>query len=379
MHLPGDEEERGMGMPVIYTIVAVSAFLLIILAVVFVSNGNSGSSNKRGVAPSYTPSPSPTAEKVFAEGQEDIETLYKEHRLRAEDLDFWNMYKNEGAIVEAEPTATPSVSASPSPTHEPTDEEMAADGKHTQVTYRDGTKEWLEISKKIPLYTYDITNIKIVNGKMEYYQDGEKCSWLGVDLSKSNGEVDFEVLRDEGIDFVMLRIGSRGYETGMITLDENFVTNIEEAQKAKLEVGVYFYSQAVSVKEAVEEAEFVIANLTPYTINYPIAFDMEYVANDKSRIDTLDEDKKTQIAEAFLSTIEKEGYRTILYGNKTWLLTEIVPDKLLTDYDVWLVEQSPMPDYPYQFKMWKYAAKENINGIQNNAAYTISFIDYTRK
>lgn len=378
MRLPGEDEERGMGTPVIYMILAMSVFIVIILAVVFISNQETNNSRKKpNVAATATPTPESERENVeFAEGQKDIEQLYKENKLRAEDLDFWNMYQDNTLIIEeAQPTESPT----PTPSHEPTDEELAADGMHTQVTYRDGTTKWVEISEKIPLYTYDFTNLKITNGQMEYFVDGEKNSWLGVDLSKSSGDVDFDALHSNGVDFVMLRLGSRGYESGLLTLDESFENNIAKAQGAGLEVGVTFFSQALDVKEAVEEAEFVIQNLAPYKISYPVAFDMEYIANDKARIDILDEDQKTQAAEAFLREVEKEGYRGILYGNKSWLLGELVPDKLLRDYDVWLLDPSPVPDYPYQFKMWKYAVNQDIPGIENKSSYIISFVDYTRK
>lgn len=378
MRLPGEDEERDIGTPVIYMILAVSVFIVIILAVVFISNREDRNSRKRpNAAASAAQTPESERNNVeFAEGQKDIEQLYKENKLRAEDLDFWNMYQDNTLIIEeAQPTESPT----PTPSHEPTDEELAADGMHTQVTYRDGTTKWVEISKKIPLYTYDFTNLKITNGRMEYYVDGEKNSWLGVELSKSSGDVDFEALRSNGVDFVMLRLGSRGYETGLLTLDEKFETNIAKAQSAGLEVGITFFSQALDVEEAVEEAEFVIQNLSSYKISYPIAFDMEYILNDKARIDILDEDQKTQAAEAFLRAVEKEGYRGILYGNKSWLLGELVPDKLLRDYDVMLLDSSPVPDYPYQFKMWKYAVNQEIPGIENKSSYIISFVDYTRK
>lgn len=377
MRLLGESEEGGMGTPVIYMIVAVSAFVLIILAVVFISNGSNNRSGNQGGVARASAEPVPEETQVeFAKGQEDIESLYKEHKLRAEDLDFWNMYQDDDEIiVEAAPTESPKPTEDP----EPTDEEKAKDGMHTKVTYRDGTEEWIEISEDIPLYTYDLTNIKITNDQMSYFVEGEKTSKLGVDISKSSGKVDFEALRDNGVDFVMIKLGSRGYETGLLSLDEKFVSNITEAQNAGLEVGVTFFSQAVTVEEAVEEAEYVASNLIPYKITYPVAFDMEYIANDKARIEILDEDQKTQIAEAFLKTVESEGYRSILYGNKTWLLTEIIPDKLLAEYDVWLSDQSPVPDYPYQFKMWKYASGLNISGVENETAYIISFVDYTRK
>ncbi len=376
MRLPGDNDERGMGMPVIYTIVAVSAFILLILVVVFISNQKPSRSNRKSdMAANATEVPDEEAVK-FAEGQEDIEQLYKEGKLRAENLDFWGMYQNDPVLIEeAQPTESPE----PTPSHEPTDEEKASDGLHVQVTYKDGTTEWLEISEKIPLYTYDFTNIKITNDHMEYFVDGEKCSWLGVDLSKKSGSVDFEALRANGIDFVMLRVGSRGYETGLLSLDESFEENITNARKAGLEVGVTFFSQALDVEEAVEEAEFVISNLLAHEVNYPIAFDMEYIANDKARIDILDKEEKTQIAETFLRTVEGEGYRGILYGNTSWILGELVPDKILREFDVWVTDQAPVPDFPYQFRMWKYAVNQEIPGIENKASYVISFVDYTRK
>lgn len=144
-------------------------------------------------------------------------------------------------------------------------------------------------------------------------------------------------------------------------------------------MGVTFFSQALDVEEAVEEAEFVISNLLAYEVNYPIAFDMEYIANDKARIDILDKEEKTQIAETFLRTVEGEGYRGILYGNTSWILGELVPDKILREFDVWVTDQAPVPDFPYQFRMWKYAVNQEIPGIENKASYVISFVDYTRK
>lgn len=376
MRLPDEHDDRGMGTPVVYTIVTVSVCILIILAVVFFSNSRPNNFNSPEKARAEeSASPTPETEMEFAQGQEDIEALYRENKLRAEDLDFWDMYQDEKPMV----TARPSTSPTPEPSHEPTEEEMASDGMHVKVTRKDGEEEWVEISEDIPLYTYDFTNLKISGGKMAYYMDGEKQSFLGVDLSKSSGQINFETLKSSGIDFVMIRLGSRGYESGLVTLDENFVSNITAAQAAGLEVGVTFFSQAVNEAEAVEEAVFVANQLIPYKISYPVAYIMEYIANDDARIDFLDAEQKTQITETFLSEIEKSGHRPILYGNTNWLLGELIPDELLTDYDVLLNDQSSIPDYPYQFRMWRYAADQSVAGVENSAAYIISFVDYTRK
>lgn len=374
MRLPDEQEERGGGTPVTYMIIGVSVIILVILSIVLVSNNQKPAGNKvTAAAPSPQPAESP--EITFSEEEADIETLYREKKLRAEDLDIWDMYEETEPEVVAEPTSSPT----PEPSHEPTDEEKAADGKHTLVSYKDGTQEWLEISEDIPLHTYDFTKMKSVNGKMAYYEGNQKLSYLGVDLSKTNGTVDFETLKSNGVDFVMLQLGSRGYESGLVSLDENFVTNITEAQRVGLEVGVYFSSQAVTVEEAAEEAKFVTDNLIPYSINYPVAFKMEPIKNDTSRIDYLDTEQKTRIAEAFLSTVEREGYHTILYGDKQWLLTELLWEEILPDYEVWLNDKNALPDYPYQFKMWEYAGGETVAGVSTPVNYTISFVDYSRR
>ena len=379
MRLPDEQEENGISTPVIYTIVTVSALVLIILVCVFASNSKNNSGKNKNVVQA-TPQPTEASEIAeetveFSEEDKDIETLYKEHKLRSEDLDFWEMYDETETEVVVEPTESPS----PTPTHEPTDEEKASDGKHVSVTYRDGTTEWIEISEDLPLHEYDFTKMKAINGQMVYYEGNKKTSRLGITLSKENGEIDFAALKEAGIDFVMLKVGARGYESGLITLDENFMTNIKNAKEAGLEVGVWFSSQAVNVTEAAEEAEFVINQLLPYQITYPVAFCMENIVNDTARTDLLDQEQKTQIAEAFLNDVEKAGYAGIIYGDKQWLLTEVLTEQLLKENDVWLTEQAPVPDYPYQFKMWEYAQGENISGVDGEVGYTISFVDYSRR
>ncbi len=376
MRLPDEQEERGSGAAVMGSIAVVSVLILIILAVVFMSNSpkkNSGRKNLQAEA-----SPTPAEETVeIAEGAGDIESLYRENKLRSEDLGFWDLYEDRfpGTEVVA-PTEEPE--GEPSPSHEPTEEELAGDGKHILVSYRDGTQEWLEISEEIPLHDYDFTRMKSVNGKMAYYEGNKRISRLGVELSEENGEVNFEALKEAGIDFVMLRAGTRGYETGLLTLDESFTSNLEKAEKAGLDIGVYFSSQAVTEQEAVQEAERMLASLASHRIAYPVAFRMDSVENDTSRTDILDKEERTKIADAFLGEVERAGYSAAIYGSKEWLLTQI-QDRELKDRDIWLSEQEPIPEYPYQFKMWEYAVGEKIAGVSGVVNYTISFVDYTRR
>lgn len=368
-----DDQDERMSTPVVYMVAAVSAVVLIILAGVFLSN-TQRKSNRDAFFAAESPSPSQTPESTmeFAEGQSDIETLYNEHKLRAEDLDFWDMYDHTQVIVE---------SPSPSPTvpPEPTEEEMATDGKHIQISYRDGTSQWIEINDDIPFHEYDFTRLKAQNDKMAYYEQNKVVSRLGIELSEESGTVNFETLKAEGINYVMLKVGERGYESGRLVLDEKFPIYIEGARQAGLDVGVYFCSQAVTASEAADEAAFVMDNIKTYTVTYPIVFRMDTITNDTARTDLLNPKQKTEVAKAFLSTVEREGYFSALYGDKEYLLTQVIPEELLPKYDVWLTDYKPVPDYPYQFKLWEYAGNETLQGVEKGVSYIISFVDYSRK
>ena len=377
MRLPDEQDERGFSAPVMYTIVTVSVLVLIILAIVYSSNHKkSGNRNLSNAVATASPVTSPDAESpIFADGDKDIETLYKENKLRAEDLDFWDMYEREDAVVLETPAVTPSPTATP----ELTDEQKALDGKHLQVTYKDGTQEWIKIDDNLPLHEYDFTKLKAEKNQMIYYEGNKKISRLGIVISKDSGNIDFEQIKAGGVDFVMLTVGARGYETGLITPDTSFEDFALKAKEAGLHLGIIFYSQAVTIEEAAEEAAFVAGMLRPYEIEYPVAVCMETIMHDIPRTDILDKEKKTQIIETFMSGIEQEGYSPILYGSRDFLLTEIIPEGLLADYEVWLTDQKPVPDYPYDFKMWEYTEGENLFGVEEEVSYTISFVDYTKR
>ena len=344
-----NDNDRGLSLPVIYTMIAMAGIVLIVILVVV--SQNTRSSNRKTAAGL---TPTPVVEAVDLRDGESGEAG-ENTGLRSEDLDFWNMYgdRNAGEVVEESPTPSPSPSEEPSPSPTPTED----------PAYEDVQKNAIDFTKI----------------QMGYYPESEKTSKLGVELSKSNGKVDFDWLKRNGIDFVMLKIGGRGYESGVISLDEQFTDYIEAAKKADLDIGVSFYSQAVSVTEAVEEANFVVNQLQSYTIRYPVALVMEEITNDTARTDTLSVDQRSQIAEAFLQTIQYDGYHVILYGHEQWLMEKIRPDGLLTDYDVLLNDTNPLPEYPYEFKMWRYATDISLAGIENGGAYIISFVDYSMK
>ena len=105
---------------------------------------------------------------------------------------------------------------------------------------------------------------------------------------------------------------------------------------------------------------------------------MEPITNDTARIDNLSKSEKTDIAKTFLDTVQAAGYKPMIYGNKEWLIKQVDLSKL-TAYDVWLSQQSDVPDYPYKFSMWQYSTDASIDGIAGYADLNISFIDYSEK
>ncbi len=287
--------------------------------------------------------------------------------LHPDDFDFWDMYPEPEATPE--PTQTPEAVVENDP---------STDGKHTLVQYADGKEEWVLISPYLPKHEYDFTKLVCQSSLMKYYEDGKQTSYVGVDISKYQDYVDFVKVKKAGINFVMLRVGARGYGTGQLILDEYFSENLKRATDAGLDVGVYFFSQAITKEEAVEEANMVIENLGEYQITYPVAYDMELVENDTARTDKLTKSEKTEMAKTFLDTIAAAGYKTMIYGNKEWLIKEIDMSKL-TSYDVWLSQVADIPDYPYKFTMWQYQREGSVDGIAGYVNMNISFINYAEK
>ncbi len=288
----------------------------------------------------------------------------------ASDLDIWDMYPE---VEESTEEMTEEVISSA-----PEKKDPSTDGAHTLITYSDGTEEWVAINNYLAKNSYDYTHLVLEGAIMKYYEDGRKTSYMGVDISKYQDYVDFTALKKAGIEFVMIRLGARGYESGALSIDDYFFDNIKRATDSGLSVGVYFYSQAITEDEAEEEARMVLDNLHNYNITYPIAYVMEYVDNDRCRIENLSRSEKTAIARKFLSTVREAGYNTMLYGSKQWLIKEIDLTRL-TEFDTWLSESTDIPDYPYRFSMWQYTKKGKVDGIAGDADFNISFIDYTAK
>ena len=367
MGLHDDYDESTKMTPVVVsTIVAVTLFVAAILIVVLLLN-----TERRTQKPSIPTKEAiiKTEENPIISDSVDIGDIIRDSSLSPDDLDFWGMYPPE------EETAPISVDEKPKETVE---NDPSTDGKHTLIKYADGKEEWLLINPYLPKHQYDYTKLVSQSNLMKYYVDGKQVSYVGTDISKYQDYVDFNKLKKAGVDYVMLRVGARGYGSGLLVVDEYFADNIKRATDAGLNVGVYFFSQAITKDEAIEEANMVLEQIKDYSVAYPIAFDMEYIENDTARVESLNKSDKTTVTKAFLDTIKAAGFTPMIYGNKEWLLKRIDLTKL-AEYDIWLSQLGDVPDYPYQFSMWQYSNSTTIDGIAGYANLDISFIDYSEK
>ena len=185
----------------------------------------------------------------------------------------------------------------------------------------------------------------------------------GIDVSKHNGNIDWGAVKAAGIDFVIIRCGYRGSSSGALVVDPMYTANINGAKSAGLNVGVYFFSQAVNEAEAVEEASMVLDLISPYSLQYPVYIDVE---KSNGRGDAISADERTAATRAFLSTIQNAGYSCGVYSNKLWFENRINTGSLL-DYRIWLAQYVDIPTYTAtRYDMWQYTSKGQVPGIGGN-------------
>lgn len=222
----------------------------------------------------------------------------------------------------------------------------------------------------IPLHDYDLDKVSEKNG-FRYYQDKNYDSKVAIDVSFFQGDINWEKVRQAGVEYAYIRVGYRSKDDGKLHLDSKFKQNIEGAKKAGIKVGVYFFSQSINRLEAGQDASFILEKIKNYKIDLEVAFDMEYVG-ESCRISNLDNETRTKIAMKFCDVIESQGYKSIIYGNPTYLLGSVEIVKL-KDYDFWLAHYTDSTDYKYKFKVWQYSDSGIVDGIDHKVDLNIIF------
>ncbi len=231
---------------------------------------------------------------------------------------------------------------------------------------------------QLSLSSYNTDNFRIDKGFMAYFDDdGNKISHLGCDLSYHNKYVNWDELAASGCEFVMLRCGYRGYSEGGLAKDEKFDQYASEAQRVGLKLGVYFFTQAVTVEEAEEEAKYVLDLIEDYNISYPVAFDTEYIDDESARTNTIEisDELRSDICRAFCEKIREKGYYPMIYASENWMRRYLELESL-REYDFWAPQYLEENDFLFDFTMWQYTDCGSIQGIKGDVDLDISMVDY---
>lgn len=189
-------------------------------------------------------------------------------------------------------------------------------------------------------------------------------SVLGIDVSTFQQNVDWQQVKAAGVEFVMIRLGHRGTNIGVLFEDELVQSHYAGASAAGLKVGGYFFSQAITPEEAVEEAEFALQIIQDWQVDMPIVFDWEHIDND-CRTTGMDARTLTDCAKAFCDRIKAEGYRPMVYFNANQAANLLYLLEL-EDYDFWLAMYHDQMDFPHRVDMWQYTQTGAVPGIPGN-------------
>ncbi len=197
---------------------------------------------------------------------------------------------------------------------------------------------------------------------------------FGIDVSKWNKEIDWESVKAAGVDFVIIRCGYRGSKTGALVEDPYFKKNVEGAEAAGLKVGIYFFTQATTEIEAVEEASMALMLCRNYKLALPIFIDTEG-AGGNGRADGLGVETRTAVCEAFCRTIDNSGFNAGVYASKNWFTNNLNTENL-SDYTIWLAQYSRAATYDGRYDLWQYTSAGTIDGIETRVDLNMCYKDF---
>ncbi len=269
-------------------------------------------------------------------------------------------------------------------------------GEYVEATYKD-YKERSTFYKKVKVASeYKYTGWQTIDGALYFfgkdnkYVTGEQViqgakytfgsdgklsrgsGSMGIDVSKHNGNIDWNAVKNSGVSYVIIRCGYRGYSTGVLVEDPMFRSNIKGAKAAGLKVGAYFFSQAVNEVEAVEEASMAIDLVKGYGLDYPLFLDVEASGG---RGDAIGRDTRTAVCKTFCQTVQNSGISSGIYANKTWL-NEKISTGSLTSYKIWLAQYASAPTYTAtRYDLWQYSSKGKVSGIKGDVDLNISYMN----
>ena len=235
---------------------------------------------------------------------------------------------------------------------------------------------WVDVLDSVPLTTFSRDQFGRDEQGRVTYSGGYYAR--GIDVSGHKGDIDWQAVAADGIDFAIIRAGNRGWgESGTLMEDSKFVQNMEGAIAAGLDVGAYYFSNAITVAEAEEEVARFLARLEPYReyITYPVVCDWEYLGGNESRAYGVDARIITQCIDTFCRRVAEAGYTPMVYFNEYCGIIKMDLSKL-TQYQFWFAEYANAPSCIYNFQFWQYSSKGKVAGIASDVDMNLCFVPF---
>lgn len=234
--------------------------------------------------------------------------------------------------------------------------------------------QFYKIVTEIPRNDYDNEMFYIdYDDKMFYHDaDGNRASTIAIDVSEFQTDINWAAVREAGVRVVMIRVGYRGYGSGKLVEDVKFREYVEGALSENLRVGVYFYTQGISMEEGIEEARFVLDIIKDYNITCPVAIDTEALYVDDARTNGLDNTARTDVVVGFCDTVKEAGYTPMIYTNRNWLV-QMLDVTRLGGYKIWYAHYTNQPDLPYEYTGWQYTDSGTLDGVSGNVDLNVWF------
>ena len=278
---------------------------------------------------------------------------------------------------ESSGSASRPTSAATPDSPEPTDSTVETTGGKIHITDNVLGDIWITELEGVAKNEIDPQNLTADDTFKYYSENGKPASLEGIDISSFSGDIDWKKVKAAGVDFVMVRVGGRGYgESGGLYADERAVEYIKGAQAVGIKAGGYFFSQAINNAEAIEEADYAHEILGDTKLDFPLAFDWEIIGDETARTDAVTSTQATECAVAFCERVKELGYKPMVYSAPREFYFKYDMTRL-ADYGIWLVEYAYEPTFYYEFSMWQYSETGTVDGIDTNVDLNICFCSVT--
>lgn len=190
----------------------------------------------------------------------------------------------------------------------------------------------------------------------------------GIDVSYHNGTINWKKVKEDGIDFAIIRVAYRGYENGKLAMDVKALENMRKANEAEVPIGVYIFSQATTAKEAAQEADYIVSKIRGYKIDLPVVLDFEYVAVGVGRLykAKLNKSEATSVCTSFCKRVKALGYTPMVYASKSMYEDKIYAADVSQEYPIWMAHYTNSTNYAGEYEYWQYSSKGNVDGINDH-------------